>query len=170
MKKRRVYTHIRSDLLSAILIIIITIFLDQTSKYMAYLKLKDSVPINVIDNFFQLNFIENSGAAWGILKDQRYFFIVLTALIIISLASYMKLNKKLSKSSLTAIALVIGGAMGNLIDRIKMGYVIDFIDINFGSLYDFPVFNFADTFIVVGTFLMAYLLLTDKYEKPQREE
>lgn len=156
--------------MSAIAIIILTIFVDQTTKYIAFLKLKDSEGINIIDNFLQFNFVKNSGAAWGMLQNQRFFFIIFTALVIIGLASYIKLNKKLSKTSVTSIALVIGGAMGNLIDRIKMGYVIDFIDVNFGSLYDFPVFNLADSFIVIGTFLMAYLLLTDKYEKLEEKE
>ena len=157
--------YIRRGLLSAIVIILITIFLDQTTKYIAFVSLKDGSTINIIDNFFQLNFVQNSGAAWGILQNQRNFFIVLTALVIIGLASYVKLNKKLTKKSVTAIALVIGGAVGNLIDRVKMGYVIDFLDFKFGDFYDFPVFNVADVCIVVGTFLMAYLLLTDKYEK-----
>ena len=155
--------------MSSIVIIITTIFIDQITKYIAFLRLRENSPINIIDGFLQFSFVENYGAAWGILQDKRLFFIILTALVVLVLASYIKLNKKLNKLTVTAISLVIGGAMGNLIDRIKMGYVIDFIDVDFGNLYDFPVFNFADSFIVVGTFLMAYLLLTDKYENNEKE-
>lgn len=151
--------------MSAILIIIITIFIDQISKYGALMYLKTKEPIIVIENFFKLNYLENYGAAWGILKNQRYFFIIITILVIILLAAYAKLNRNLSKLSKVSMSFIIGGAVGNLIDRIKMGYVIDFLDINFGNIYDFPVFNFADSFIVIGTFIMIYLVFTDKYEK-----
>ena len=89
----------------------------------------------------------------------------MTILVVLLLGAYAKTNKNLSKLTVTSIALIIGGAVGNLIDRIKMGHVIDFLDIKFGSLYDFPVFNFADSFIVIGTFLMMYLIVTNKYEK-----
>lgn len=150
--------------MTSIIIIIITIFVDQISKYGALMKLIDSKPIVLIENFFQLNYVENYGAAWGILKDQRHFLVILTILIVIALATYIKTNKNLSKLSSISISLIIGGAIGNLIDRIKMGYVVDFLDVNFGSFYDFPVFNFADSFIVVGTFLMLYLIITDKYD------
>ena len=151
----------------AIIIIIMTIFIDQISKYGAFINLLDSKPIVIIENFFQLNYVENYGAAWGILKNQRHFLVILTILIFMALAIYIKTNKNLSKLTLISISLIIGGAIGNLIDRIKMGYVIDFLDVNFGDLYDFPVFNFADSFIVIGTFIMLYLILTDRYEKPE---
>ncbi len=153
-----------------ILIIILTVFADQISKYVAFMKLQDSKPIVLINNFLKLSYVKNHGAAWGILQNQRYFFIVLTALIVIGLAVYVKTNKSLNKLTIISIYLIIGGAIGNLIDRIKMGYVIDFIDVNFGDLYDFPVFNFADSFIVIGTFLMVYLILTDKYENQKQKE
>lgn len=154
----------------SILIITLTVFIDQISKYIAHFSLEGNDPIVIIDNFFKLSYVKNYGAAWGILQNQRYFFIILTIIIIISLALYIRNNKNLNKLTIVSIYLIIGGAIGNLIDRIKMGYVIDFLDFNFGNIYDFPVFNFADTFIVIGTFLMAYLILTDKYEKHNQRE
>ena len=63
-----------------------------------------------------------------------------------------------------ALVMVVFGALGNLIDRIRLGYVIDFIDVKFGNFYDFPVFNFADSFIVIATIIIMYLVLFDKYE------
>lgn len=151
--------------MTAVLIIIITILIDQATKYGAIMYLQDKESIVLIDNFFKLNYLENYGAAWGILKNQRYFFIIITILVIIILTIYAKLNRNLSKLSRISMSFIIGGAIGNLIDRMKVGYVIDFLDINFGNIYDFPVFNFADSFIVIGTFLMMYLVLSDKYEK-----
>lgn len=151
----------------AVLIIIITIFADQISKYAAFTTLKDSDPLVIINNFFQLSYVKNYGAAWGILQNQRFLFVVLTILVLLIIGAYARKNKSLTRMTRVSLALIAGGALGNLIDRIKMGYVIDFLDINFGSLYDFPVFNFADSFIVVGTFLMMYLIITNKYEKQE---
>ncbi len=151
--------------MTAILIIIITIFIDQMCKYASTTYLYNKEPIILIENFFKLNYVKNYGAAWGILKNQRYLLVVITILVVISLAIYIKLNRNLYKLSRISIAFIIGGAIGNLIDRVKMGYVIDFLDINFVKVYDFPVFNFADSFIVVGTFLIMYLILTDRFEK-----
>lgn len=151
----------------AILIIIITILVDQLSKYTAFTTLKDHDPVVIINNFFQLNYVKNYGAAWGILQNQRFLFVGLTMLVLIIIGFYAKTNKSLTITTRTSLALIAGGAIGNLIDRIRMGYVIDFLDINFGNLYDFPVFNFADSFIVVGAFLMMYLIITNKYEKQE---
>lgn len=153
--------------MTAILIVIITLFVDQISKYAAYTSLIDRDPVVIINNFFQLNYVKNYGAAWGILQNQRVLFVILTVAILVFLGIYAKKNKNLTKMTRISLALIAGGALGNLIDRVKVGYVIDFLDINFGSLYDFPVFNFADSFIVVGTFIMMYLIITNKYEKPE---
>ena len=153
--------------MTAILIVIITLFVDQISKYAAYVSLVDRDPVVIINNFFQLNYVKNYGAAWGILQNQRVLFVILTVAILVFLGIYAKKNKNLTKMTRISLALIAGGALGNLIDRVKVGYVIDFLDINFGSLYDFPVFNFADSFIVVGTFIMMYLIITNKYEKPE---
>ena len=153
--------------MTAILIVIITLFVDQISKYAAYTSLIDRDPVVIINNFFQLNYVKNYGAAWGILQNQRVLFVILTVAILVFLGIYAKKNKNLTKMTRISLALIAGGALGNLIDRVKVGYVIDFLDINFGSLYDFPVFNFADSFIVVGTFIMMYLIITNKYEKQE---
>lgn len=151
----------------AILIVIITIFADQFTKYAAFITLQERDPVVIINNFFKLNYVKNYGAAWGILQNQRILFIGLTIVILLLLGAYTKTNKNLTRLTRISLALIAGGAIGNLIDRIKMGYVIDFLDINFGSLYDFPVFNLADSFIVVGTFLMMYLIITNRYEKQE---
>ena len=151
--------------MTAILIVIITLFVDQISKYAAYVSLVARDPVVIINNFFQLNYVKNYGAAWGILQNQRVLFVILTIAILVFLGIYAKKNKNLTKMTRISLALIAGGALGNLIDRVKVGYVIDFLDINFGNLYDFPVFNFADSFIVVGTSIMMYLIITNKYEK-----
>jgi signal peptidase II len=66
--------------------------------------------------------------------------------------------------------MISGGALGNFIDRLRLGYVIDFIDVRFGNLYNFPVFNVADSFIVCGTLIMVVLILFNRFEKSEGNE
>lgn len=143
---------------------ILMLISDQVSKYYAVELLRGHEPYVLVDNFLQLNYIENFGAAFGILQNKQLFFIILTTLVIIGILIYIKLNTKLSKPMIFALVMVVFGALGNLIDRIRLGYVIDFIDVKFGNFYDFPVFNFADSFIVVATIIIMYLVLFEKHE------
>lgn len=150
--------------MTPIIIVLLTIFIDQTSKYIAFISLKGREPIVLIKNFLQLNYIENTGAAWGMFQDQRFLLIGITVIIVSLLGIYVRSNTTLTKPTLTSISLLAGGAVGNLMDRIKSGYVVDFIDVNFGS-YNFPIFNFADIFVVAGVILMIILILTGKFGK-----
>ncbi len=143
--------------------------IDQVTKYLAIERLMGNPPIVVINNFFQLNYVENYGAAFGILQNKQLFFIIITVVIIAGIIIFMKSNKKLSKVMNISLALILSGAVGNLIDRIRLGYVIDFVDIKFGNFYDYPVFNIADSSIVVATIIVAYLVLFDKYETVERK-
>jgi signal peptidase II len=143
---------------------ILMLISDQVSKYYAVELLRGREPYVLVDNFLQLNYIENFGAAFGILQNKQLFFIILTTFVIIGILIYIKLNTKLSKPMIFALVMVVFGALGNLIDRIRLGYVIDFIDVKFGNFYDFPVFNFADSFIVVATIVIMYLVLFEKNE------
>lgn len=137
-------------LLITILSIIFTI-LDQASKYsiINYLN-KD---IEVINNFFYLIYTKNNGAAFSILTGKRIFLIIITLLIIGSLIYYIIKNKISSKIEILAFSLIIGGSLGNLIDRVVRGYVVDFISVKiFG--YHFPIFNIADSLICIGVFIL----------------
>lgn len=147
------------------LIFILTVLLDQVSKYLTVKFLLGKPPIVLIKGFLRLNYLENFGAAFGIMQNKKGFFIVITIIVVLGLIYYMKTNNNLSIIVKIALSMIIGGAIGNLIDRIRLGYVIDFIDVRFGNLYDYPVFNIADSFIVVGTLIILYLVLSDKYEK-----
>lgn len=139
-----------------IFIILATVVIDRISKLAVINNIGSADAITIIKNFFYIVHSENKGAAWGILQNGRYFFIIITAIILIVLAYFMrKYDNKLLKAS---IAFIIGGAMGNMIDRIFRGSVTDFLDFYIGS-YHFPTFNAADSFVVIGTFLLAYYLL-----------
>ena len=141
-----------------VLSIIAGICLDQYTKYLAVTHLKERPSIVIIRNVFELSYLENKGAAFGIMQNQRWFFIVSFVFIIaIILWIYIKLPASVRFLPLHACsALIVMGAIGNLVDRVKLGYVIDFF---YFSLIDFPIFNVADIFVVTGVILLAVLIL-----------
>lgn len=146
------------------LIAIIILIIDQLTKFFAIKFLMNSHPIVLINDFLQLSYVENYGAAFGILQNKKIFFLVVTLLLIIGIIIYLIINNKITKFMRISLVMIIGGALGNLIDRIRLGYVVDFIDIKFGKFYDYPVFNIADSAIVIATIIISYLILTDKFE------
>ena len=107
---------------------------------------------SIIINFFSITKVYNNGASWNLFAGYRVILIIIT-LIMLALLIYYQNKFILNKRNILAFGLLYGGIIGNLIDRIIYGYVIDFLDFTiFG--YDFPVFNFADIFIVSGIFLL----------------
>lgn len=152
--------------ITSIIIVIVLIVLDQYTKYITRLNLKDE-SIEIISNFFYLTYIENRGAAFGLFQGQHHFFAFLSILIIAILIFYYKKQKekkleKLNYLSLILI-LIISGAVGNLIDRIYFGFVTDMIDVS--GIWSF-VFNLADVYVVCGFIcLVIYTILYDKESK-----
>ncbi|KGG81100.1 signal peptidase [Caloranaerobacter azorensis H53214] len=146
------------------IIAIILIIFDQLTKYLAVKFLLGKNPIPIIKNYLQLNYVENFGAAFGILQNKQLFFVVITIVVLAGIIIYIRKHTNISKPMKVALTILFSGALGNLIDRLRLGYVIDFIDVKFGKLYDFPVFNVADCLVVVSTIIIAYLVLYDKYE------
>lgn len=146
-----------------IAIIALIIALDQISKIIIINNINiANHPIRVIEGFFNIIHSENSGAAWGIMQNGRILFVVITPLVLAAIAFYLyKADNRFLRFSLS---FVMGGAIGNFVDRVYKGSVTDFLDFNiFG--YDFPTFNIADTFVVIGTILLAYYLLFIYKEK-----
>lgn len=148
--------------------LILSIFIilaDQLAKSAATQYLMGQRPIEIIRNFVELHYVKNYGAAFGILQNQRWFFIIITSIVVLAMIAYMLKNSN-SLTTLTklSISMLSGGAVGNLIDRIRLGYVVDFIKLDL-KIYNFPVFNIADIFIVAGTALLVYTVLFDKLEK-----
>lgn len=134
----------------AIILIILLVAADQLTKLYALNVVKPAGLITVIDHFYYFVYVENRGAAFGILQNKQWFFILVTLLIFGGMG-YMFYNYKIEgKLFLAAIVLIIGGGIGNLIDRIFRGYVVDFLQFSFFS----PVCNLADYFITVGAVLL----------------
>ena len=146
------------------LIMALVIILDQWSKWLVLTKMELNEIVPVIGEFFQIMSHRNRGAAWGILQDQRWFFLVITTIILAMLLYWLwKLRNTTERWTRLALALIISGAIGNLIDRARTGEVVDFLKFHFqGSIgsweidYVYPLFNVADSAIVVGAILLIW--------------
>ncbi|NLK96964.1 MAG: signal peptidase II [Epulopiscium sp.] len=143
--------------------------LDQVTKYVAFNYLQSIKSIPIIKDVFHLTFVKNRGAAFGILQNQRWFFIIMTIAVLLGIIYYYKHLPKYKPYGFIRIALILisAGAIGNLIDRIRLGFVIDFFDF---CLINFPVFNVADICVVIGTILLAWLILFTNEEDLEKKE
>lgn len=142
--------------------------LDLISKQVVIRMINLHESIKVIKNFFYLTYTRNTGAAFSILEDGRILFLVVTIIALFFINKYM--NKEDIKGIDNLIyGMIIGGILGNLLDRIVYGYVIDFLDFKiFG--YNYPVFNLADTFIVVGAILLIGTGIYKDYKNKKRSK
>ena len=110
--------------------------------------------ITVIDNLLNLTYVENRGVAFGMFSDMRWIFVAVTVILIIAVVAVMFVKRPKSKMFYLSVALIVGGGIGNLIDRIFYGYVIDYLSLSFFP----PVCNFADYCITIGTILLIIYL------------
>jgi signal peptidase II len=133
---------------------VLVVILDQATKRIAEERLRGQRPLPVVDDVLRLTYVENRGAAFGLLQDQTAFFVFVGILVVgVIAASYRYLPRSGFRLHL-ALGLQLGGAIGNLIDRIRQGYVVDFVDFGLHANW-WPVFNVADSAIVVGVALLA---------------
>ena len=142
-------------------VIIVTVFLDQLTKYLTVLHLKPIDTLPIIEDVFHLTYVENTGAAFGMMKDARWVFMVTSTLAIIGILGYMVYRYYVKKEKLhwaeaLSLSLIVGGGIGNMIDRTMLGYVVDMIDCRF---INFAVFNVADSFVCIGAGLMILYLI-----------
>ncbi|ERI06919.1 signal peptidase II [Aneurinibacillus aneurinilyticus ATCC 12856] len=129
---------------------LLVFFADRIAKWLVvtYMEFGQSIPL--WEGVFHLTSHRNRGAAFGILENQRGFFIVITIAIIVGIIWYLRKAYKESKLVSLALALILGGAIGNFYDRVLTGEVVDFLDF---TLINFPIFNIADSAIVIGVSL-----------------
>lgn len=130
----------------------IVLIFDQISKIIcdAFLKLND--PIVIIKDFFNITYVQNDGAAWSILKNQRILLILIGIVALYFIYKFI-VDFKENKRNTLAFGLLIGGILGNLLDRIFLGYVRDFLDFEFFG-YNYPIFNLGDICICIGVILL----------------
>lgn len=151
-------------------IALIVFLVDQGSKWLVKTNMDLGQQISVIGDFFYITSHRNRGAAFGILQDQRWFFIVVTIIVVVALVWYIqKIKSQPDKLLPLALSLVLAGAIGNFLDRLLMGEVVDFFKFNFGS-YTFPIFNVADSAIVVGVALIILDTLLESRREKRRED
>lgn len=142
----------------ALICVILAVFLDQWTKMLAVLHLKEQKPFVIIPGVFELQYLENRGAAFGIFQNKQIVFMIGAVLIFLVIGFfYGKIphSKRFYLMRVCAV-LICAGAVGNLIDRLRFNYVVDFF---YFSLIDFPIFNVADCYVVVSCFLFAFLIL-----------
>ena len=140
------------------LMMLILIALDQYTKYLAVINLKDRPAVEIIKGVFELNYLENRGAAFGMLQNQKAFFVLVACIILIAIC-YVLLKMPEGKRYIwlhILLVMIASGAVGNMIDRVRLEYVVDFF---YFVLINFPIFNMADIYVSVACILLAVLLL-----------
>jgi len=147
-----------------IFIIIIAFVLDQVSKILIMNNMKLNESVDVINNFFRVTYSHNDGAAFGMFGGKMIFIVIVSVLVLAYLLFELFYHKKRNLLVDISISLIIGGLLGNLVDRIYFGYVRDFLDFKIFN-YDFAIFNLADTFIVIGALIfLGGMFLEDRNE------
>lgn len=136
---------------------ILLLIIDIITKYLIDINFNLLETKEIIPNFFSITKVYNYGASWNILSGFRFLLIVISIIIIIALVLYQK-KFKINTRNIIGFSLLYGGIMGNLLNRIFNGYVIDFLDF-FILGYDYPVFNFADIYIVCGIILLGIAII-----------
>lgn len=144
---------------------VLIVIIDQITKYIVVKNISMNQMIPVIEDFFYLTLHKNSGGAWGIMQNSRIFFII--AIPIISAGVIYSMCKNKSPMMRCALSIILGGAIGNYIDRLLEGSVTDFFLFYIGT-YPFPIFNVADIAVTCGTILLIIYILFF-YKEPQKE-
>lgn len=145
----------RDSIYLAIVLILVTFDYIIKTKIKTIMQLGDS--IDVIKNFFSITYVQNTGAAFGMFKNQKILFLIVGIVAILILVySFSKTDNKIAK---IAISMVISGAIGNIIDRLLYGFVVDMFD--FHAIWSY-VFNFADVCVVLGVALLSFSILKEK--------
>ena len=152
-KKKKVIQLIWDFLVFAVLVIV-----DQITKYIAIDRLKGQPALKLIDGVFELQYLENRGAAFGMLQNGQVFFVfaavvMMTAILFVLIKAPME---KKYRPWHVFLVMIAAGGIGNMIDRLRLDYVVDFF---YFSLIDFPIFNVADIYVTVGTALFLIMLL-----------
>lgn len=148
--------------------IILLVAVDQLSKFLVcqFLPFRNTIPL--WDNVFHLTHQRNTGAAWGILENQFALFFVVTVLVVAVVTIYLIKKRPKNLCLNFSLTLLVGGALGNFIDRMFRGFVVDFLDFR---LIHFPVFNMADCFVVCGAILLVfYVIFLEGKEKSKNCE
>jgi signal peptidase II len=150
------------------IIAIAVVLFDQWTKWLIVKNMELGQSITLIDGFLSITSHRNKGAAWGILQDQMIFFYIITVIVVIGLIYYLHKHTADSLLQRIAIGFILGGAIGNFIDRLFRKEVVDFIDVMIFT-YDYPIFNVADSFLFIGVVIFLIATFYDERKKKGRE-
>ena len=152
-----------------LIIIAAIIFLDQLTKWLTVVNLGLGETFPLIDGVFHFTYVQNTGAAFSIFSDpdERWIFMSISTVALIALSVYLWFNRKGSKLLCVALSFIIGGGIGNMVDRCILKYVIDMLDFR---LINFAIFNVADSFVCVGVGLFALAVIREEIEEVKKEK
>ena len=154
----------------SMIIMALIVVADQVSKILVVANIPLKSSLEVIPGIFRFTYIRNDGAAFGMLDDARWVFMFLSTAAIIGVLGYMIIKKPQSKLLCVSLAFIVGGGIGNMIDRVRLGYVIDFLDFcAFPKLWMWN-FNIADSFVVVGAGMLMLWMVLDLIREVKEEK
>ena len=138
---------------------VLIVLFDQLTKLIVLSELTKVSTVELFEKVFYFTYCENTGAGFSIFAEHTEVLAIFSAFVIVAMILYVVLKKPQSRMLLTALTFLVGGAIGNLIDRVRLGFVVDFLDFR---LIDFPIFNVADCFVTIGTaLLIVYIIFID---------
>ena len=159
------YTKYKSNIYSMGIVIFI---IDRFIKFMITNHLVELKEYSIIKNFFSICFVKNEGAAFSILQGKTIIIVIISLIMLFLLDKYIGNIKKGNKLELASFGLIIGGILGNLFDRLIYHYVIDYLLFRFGN-YTYPIFNFADSCIVIGVILLIIDYIRSEINESRRK-
>ena len=164
---QNVNSRVKNYIIAAIVVIAGVVF-DQWTKLLAINNLKDQTPYVIWEGVFKLQYLENRGAAFGIFQNKQIFFVIIAIIIfVVAVWFYLKvpMNKRFLPLRFSAVFVCAGG-IGNLIDRLRFNYVVDFF---YFELIDFPIFNVADIYVTLSAIALMFLIMF-YYKEDELEE
>ena len=154
----------------SVVLMLVAVGLDQLSKYLIISNLELHESIEIIPGVFNFTYIQNRGAAFGSFDEHRWIFLVLSTVMIIAILAFLFWKKPQDKLLLASLILITGGGIGNMIDRVCLGYVIDFLDFcAFPNLWMW-IFNVADACVCIGAGMLALWMILDTVKETQKEK
>lgn len=143
---------------------LLIIGIDQITKYLTVMSIDLYEVVEVIPNILSWMYLRNTGAAWSILEGQMWFFYIVTFIVVIVVVYYLQKYGDQSRLLSLSLSFVLAGSVGNVLDRIRLGYVVDMIRVEF---IDFPIFNVADMSLFVGVALLILYVFLDERNKKE---
>lgn len=151
-------------------IALFVVLLDQFTKWLIVMNMELGDRITIINNLFYITSHRNRGAAWGMLEGQMWLFYIITVIVVSGIIYYMEKHAKGKPLFQISLAFILGGAIGNFIDRLFRKEVVDFLD-TYIFTYDFPIFNIADSALTIGVIMLfIQMFLEERKEKEKANE